>query len=154
MKLQESVIDFEKSLGPWLGKTMKMLDYHLQEALQEEGLDLTKEQMIVLKKLHEQDGINQNELASLTYRDKSSLARLLSKMETKNYISRRQSKEDKRSNQVFLTDLGRTIFSRTRPIIKDLMNTMEENISNEEKTLVIKVLRKVQHNFAAKTVAL
>ena len=82
---------------------MKMVDYHLQVAFDNYGLDMTKEQMVVLKRLHEQDGINQNELASLTYRDKSSLARLISKMESKNYIRKVQSKEDKRNNEIFIT---------------------------------------------------
>ncbi|MGB5821714.1 MAG: MarR family transcriptional regulator [Saonia sp.] len=154
MKSAEVTIDFEKSIGPWLGKTIKIVDYHLHEAFQKEGLDLTKEQMIVLKKLHEQDGLNQNELASLTYRDKSSLARLLSKMESKNYIKRLQSKEDKRNNEVFLTEIGKKIFIRTRPIIKRVMDTMEQNISEKEKSFIIQLLKKVQYNFIATNTSL
>ncbi|MEO0525893.1 MAG: MarR family transcriptional regulator [Bacteroidota bacterium] len=154
MKSKELTVDFEKSIGPWLGKTSKMVDYHLQEELQRHGLDLSKEQMIVLKKLHEEDGLNQNELAFLTFRDKSSLARLLSKMEKKKYISRKQSKEDKRVNEVFLTDEGKKIFQKTRPVIKHIMNTMEKNLSNEEIHQAIKVLRKIQFNFTSKTTVL
>ena len=81
MQQKDVVVDLENSVGPWIGKTTKIVDYYLHEALQQHGLDLTKEQMIVLKKLHQKDGLNQNELASLTWRDKSSLARLLTKME-------------------------------------------------------------------------
>ncbi len=127
------------------------MDYYLQEAMVRHNLDLSKEQMIVLKKLHDQDGLNQNELASLTYRDKSSLARLLSKMEAKNYIVRRQSVEDKRSNEVFLTEEGRHIFQRTRPVIKEVMETMEQDLSKEEKRHIIHLLKKVQFNFTKKT---
>ena len=83
MKIKENSIDFENSIGPWLGRTMKMLDYHMLETFQNAGLDLTKEQMVILKKLHFEDGLNQNELAFLTYRNKSSLARLLLKMKTR-----------------------------------------------------------------------
>lgn len=154
MKMEEVRIDFEKSIGPWLGKTSKIVDYYLQEAFQKHGLDLSKEQMIVLKKLHDKDGLNQNELAFLTFRDKSSLARLLSKMEKKNFITRRQNKEDKRINQVFITEEGRRIFQHTRPVIKRMLETMEENISKEEKRQIIQILKKVQFNFTAKKAAL
>lgn len=140
-------IDFETSIGPWLGRTVKMLDYHLQEAFDAYGVDLTKEQMIVLKKLNEQDGINQNELALLTFRDKSSLARLLSKMETKNYIKRIQSKEDKRNNEVFITPHGTRTFVATRPIIQELIDIMENGLDEESKTLMISTLKKIQDNF-------
>lgn len=154
MNTKEDYIDFENSIGPWMGITVKMVEYYLQALFNEHGLDLSKEQMIILKKLHEQDGLNQNELASLTFRDKSSMARLLSKMDKKNYIQRKQSKEDKRINLVFLTEKGRTIFKQTRPALKKLINTMEENITMEEKKLMIKILKKVQFNFTQEKVAL
>jgi len=151
MKAANDIVDFENSIGPWLGKTVKIIEYYLQEALDKNGIDLTKEQMIVLKKLHEQDGLNQNELAFLTLRNKSSLTRLLRKMENKKYITRKQSKEDKRINNVFLTDLGKAVFKKTLPVIKNIIQTMEQNISNSEKQQIIEVLKKIQHNFNVKT---
>ncbi len=145
------MVDFEKSIGPWLGRTMKMVDFHMHEAFENAGLDLTKEQMVVLKKLYENDGLNQNELAFLTYRDKSSLARLLTKMELKKYIKRKQSKDDKRVNQVFLTTEGEKMYSKTRPIIKGLIDKMEHNIGGEQKKQMIELLQKVQKNFEPNT---
>ncbi len=154
VKSKDNIVDFENSIGPWLGKTVKIVDYYLHEALLEKGLDLSKEQMIVLKKLHDNNGMNQNELAFLTFRNKSSLTRLLSKMEKKKYIIREQSKEDKRINNVYLTDSGREVFVNTGPVIKSLMNTMEQNISREEIDQIIRVLQKIQFNFTAKTASL
>lgn len=154
MKSQEVHIDFENSIAPWLGKTSKIVDYYLQELLNQFGLDLSKEQMITLKKLHDQDGLNQNELAFLTFRDKSSLARLLSKMERKNYIMRKPGKEDKRMNQVFLTDEGRAIFSQSRLAIKKLISAMEQNITDAEKNQMIGILKKVQFNLTLERAAL
>jgi len=149
MNANEEIVDFDRTIGPWLGKTLKMVDYHLQEALSDAGLDITKEQMIVLKRLHKEDGLPQNELAMLTFRDKSSLARLLSKMEKKQYIVRVQSQNDKRINKVYLTEIGRAIFKNTRPVIKQTLDIMEHGISAEEKSAVIKVLKKIQINFEA-----
>jgi len=150
MKSEKEIIDFENSIAPWLGKTVKIVEYYLQEAFNQKKIDLTKEQMIVLKRLHDQDGLHQNELAFLTLRDKSTLTRLLSKMENKNYISRKQSKKDKRINNVYLTDLGKEIFNKTRPIIKHIIDTMEQNISQKEKQQIINSLKKIQFNFTSK----
>ena len=154
MKLGEEHIDFENSIGPWLGKTSKIVDYYLHEMLLDQGLDLSKEQMITLKKLHDEDGLNQNELAFLTFRDKSSLARLLLKMEKKNFIKRKQSTEDKRINQVFLTDEGRAIFKQSKQVIRKFITTMEQNITEEEKKQIIRILKKVQSNFTQEKAAL
>lgn len=151
MKFEKNPIDFENSIGPWLGKTVKIVDYFLQESLNKVDLNLTKEQMIVLKKLHDQDGLNQNELAFLTIRNKSSLTRLLTKMEHKNYITRKQSVEDKRINRVFVTQLGREIFQKTIPVMSQLIDRMENNISGSEKLQIIKILKKIQLNFNSNT---
>ena len=125
-------VDFEESVAPWLGKTVKIVEYFLHEELLKQDLDLTKEQMIVLKKLHEQDGRNQNELAFLTLRDKSSLTRLLSKMEAKEYIVRKQSAADRRVNNVYITPLGKMVYDKTRPIIQKMIERMEHNITEDE----------------------
>ena len=154
MKSEDTFIDFENSIGPWLGRTVKVADYHMQEALSRNGIDLSKEQMVVLKKLHDQDGLHQNDLAFLTLRDKSSLTRLLSKMEKKKYIIRKQCKEDKRANNVYLTSLGKDIFTKTKPVIKQLLDKMQHNISKEEKDQIIKILKKIQFNFNEKETAL
>ena len=147
MKTEEIQVDFENSIAPWLGKTVKIVEYFLQEQFKEHGLDLTKEQMVVLKRLHDEDGLSQNELAFLTLRNKSSLTRLLTKMEKKGYITRKQCKEDKRINEVFLTDNGRNVFRRTKPAINEMISTMEQNISISEKQQIIKTLKKIQTNF-------
>jgi len=152
--LEEEQIDFQSSIGPWMGKTVKIVEYYLQELFTEFGLDLSKEQMIVLKELNVQDGLNQNELASLAFRDKSSMARLLSKMERKNYIQREQSKEDKRINLVYLTEKGRVVYKQTRPVLKKLIKTMEQNITKSEKKQLIKILKKVQFNFTQEKASL
>lgn len=154
MKSENNTIDFENSIGPWLGKTGKIVDYYLHEALNQNGIDLSKEQMIVLKKLHDQDGLNQHELAFLTLRDKSSLTRLLKKMEKKKFIIRKQCKEDKRANNVYLTNLGREIFVKTRPVIKQILDTVQQNISKEEKDQIIKILKKIQFNFDSRVASL
>lgn len=147
MDNDSEIIDYDNCIAPWLGKTIKIIDFHLQELLKENNTNLTKEQMIVLKKLHENDGLNQNELAFLTLRNKSSLTRLLVKMETKGYIIRKQCKSDKRINKVYLTNSGKEKFKKTRPVIKKMIDIVEQDITDYEKEMIIKILQKIQVNF-------
>ena len=88
-------------------------------------------------------------MAYLTLRDKSSLARLLAKMERKNYIVREQDNFDKRVNRVFLTEIGRITFRRTRTIIVGLKEIMEKNIKEEEIYQLINTLERIQHNISS-----
>ncbi len=147
MKQIEDFIDFENSIGPWLGKTTKIIDIKIQEQLKLHAIDLTKEQMVVLKKLSEKDGFNQNELAILTLRNKSSLTRLVCKMEKKGLLIRETCKKDKRNKHLFITTLGKTTFKKTRPIIKHILDTMHQGISIEDRKQMIHLLQKIQQNF-------
>ena len=151
MKNTDSFIDFENSIGPWLGKTIKIIDFNLQEQFSLHGLDLTKEQMVVLKKLSQKDGLNQNELAILTLRNKSSLTRLVRKMEKKGLIIRKTCTEDKRNKHLFITALGKETYNESKPIIKSMLSTMQKGITEQEKQIMIRLLKKIQENFNENT---
>lgn len=144
MKSAKTDIEFDNSIGPWLGKTAKIVDYHLQEEFARAGLDITKEQAIILKKLYERDGLNQNELAKLTYRDKSSLTRLLSTLERKGYVSRKRCPEDKRVNFIFLSNAGKTIWEKAKPVAQLIIHRMRTDLSDDEIAHFIETLKKIQ----------
>ncbi|SNR16354.1 MarR family winged helix-turn-helix transcriptional regulator [Tenacibaculum jejuense] len=141
----------ENTLAPWLGKTTKMIDNHIQDIFHEQNIKLTKTQWILLKKLDEKDGVPQQELAFLTGRDKTSLTRLINTMEKKSLVARIPSKLDKRINHVFLTKKGELLFKETLPVIESFAQSLQENISAEEIKATIKVIRKVQENLIAKS---
>lgn len=147
MNNNELGINFENSIGPWMGRTMKIMECNLQKLLDEAGVDVNKEQFVVLKKLKLDNGITQNELAEKTYRNKSSMTRLLNKMMSKGYIAKKQLPTDKRKNGVFITQKGEEVLSATLPIIKKMMGLIEENITQNEKQQLINTLKKIQSNF-------
>ncbi|MTI31373.1 MarR family winged helix-turn-helix transcriptional regulator [Xanthovirga aplysinae] len=137
---------FDYTLTPWIGKTAKMISLYFSDKLQSRGIDLTKTQCILLKILHDKDGVPQNELAFITERDKTSLTRLVNTMEKKNLLERVPSEEDKRVNLVYLTEEGRKIFERALPVIKEIVEELQKGISEEEVNYAIGIIKKVQNN--------
>jgi predicted PP-loop superfamily ATPase len=65
------------SLLPWIGKTAKFIDYFVADHMKENGIDLSKEQFIVLKYLNEKDGLIQNDLAFITNRTNRSYPHIM-----------------------------------------------------------------------------
>ena len=139
-----------KTILPILGRTAKFAGFYIIDTFQEYGIDLSKEQWLVLKKLHEKDGQNQNELAFITNRSKTSLTRLINTMEKKKLLLRVISNEDKRINNIFLSDLGKSIFKKSLPILKLIINELQKGISTEELEQAIKVLNLIQNNILKK----
>ncbi len=135
-----------KSLIPWLGKTSKMVGCFMKDSLQERGINLSREQWVVLVKLHTKDGLTQNELALITERDKTSLTRLVNTMERKKLVSRKMALKDKRVNLIYLTDFGKKEYKYALPIMQNIIKSLQKDISKKEIENTIKTLQKLQSN--------
>lgn len=116
----------ENTLVPWLGRTSKMIDNHVQELFCKKDICLTKIQWVFLKKVQEQNGVAQQELACLTGRDKTSLTRLVNTMEKKNLVARIPSKLDKRINNIHITKKGALLYNETLPIIEKFVAGLQK----------------------------
>ena len=139
-------------LAPWIGSISKLVDNHLQENLQSQGIKISKEQILILDALTQENGVNQNELASLIHRDKSTLTRLLAKMESKGLIHREQYSLDRRINKIYLNPKGRNVLKEVRPIMLNVIHSIEEDISEAEKRQLIKSLKKIRYRLKLKKV--
>jgi len=136
------------SVLPWIGKTSKFMSMYMKEGFAEHGVDLTKEQFILLKTLHEKDGVKQKDLAFVTERNKGSLARLVSTMEKKNYLARIPSMEDRRVNRIHLTVNGKKVFAKIQPFLIKHIEKAQEGLTEDEIRITIAVLQKIQKNIS------
>lgn len=138
--------EFEKSLGPWFGMTMKMIENRIEDLLNENGIDLTKLHYIILKKVSQNEGINQNDLAFFTNRNKSSLTRVINTLENKSFVTRKPSKEDKRVNRLYITEEGESILQKAKPMFLQFTGMIESGLSKEEVESTIEILKRIQEN--------
>ncbi len=146
MTLNSITTDFDFYVVPWLGKTMKFIDYYITDGLREQGIDLTKTQMLMLHKLKMADGQPQHNLAFITNRDKASLARLLTTMENKNLVARIPCGTDGRVNLIYLTKQGEQMLDKAKPVLKKILDEIQQELSGKEIKTVISVMKKIQKN--------
>ena len=139
------------SLLPWIGKTAKFVDYYIADYMKSQGIDLSKEQFIVLKYLNDKDGLIQNDLAFITNRSKTALTRLIQTMEKKNLVFRRSSSSDLRVNHVYLTDHGRETWETAFPHFKWIDTELQKGISEEDLRIVRKTMEQIQENIKIRT---
>lgn len=140
------MIDIDKTLMPWIGRSMKVIDYFIADRFSKRGIDLTKVQWLLLMRLEQINGESQLNLACFTNRDKASLTRIITTMEKKNLVARIPSKSDKRINHVFITSNGEKILKMARPVIEEMVEEMQTGLSEEERIVAIKVLKKLIYN--------
>ena len=147
MEVDKSNSDFNKTLAPWIGKTYKMMNSYIADVFKNNAIQVTKEQWIVLKILHEEnDGIVQNELAFITNRNKASLTRLVNVMEKNNLVIRIPSKEDARKNLIYITKTGKQLFQKMKPLMLHSIEVIQKGITSDEKKIFIDIMTKIQYN--------
>ena len=130
---------------PLMGKTMKHINALLVAKLSVAGVDLTKNQVILLRRISEGPK-PQSSLALITERDKGCLTRLIQSMEKKGLVLPVVSKEDKREKYVKLTPEGERELNVAMPILEDCFDLLLEGITEKERVIARKVLTRIMEN--------
>jgi len=133
----------EESLGYVMGRTFMRLRHGLRRAFQAHGHDFTPEQWSVLSALSRQDGLPQCELGERTVRDKTTITRILDRLEGKGLLERRPHGQDRRSHLVFLTAKGREFYRRLLPVVEEYRDVVFNCLSEEELAGLRVILEKI-----------
>lgn len=121
----------------------------INSAFQRNGLNVTSEQWGVLKCLWQKEGISQTEIAEKVNKDKASVTRILDIMQKNNLILRCNDEHDRRSYRIFLTEDGKKLESKLKPIVHAANRHIYKNLNENEIQELQKLLLKLtNHNNA------
>lgn len=131
-----------------LERTVRQFRKYAQSALREEGINITGDQWVVVKRISEQPGINQREIASLTYKDPASVTRILDLLEKKEFVKREPVEGDRRTYSLYLTKDGETLVKKIIPLAKKMQKKGLEDVSEKELEAFKGTLNKIYKNFS------
>ncbi|EGK02973.1 MULTISPECIES: MarR family winged helix-turn-helix transcriptional regulator [Dysgonomonas] len=113
------------------GKVSMAINRMMYRNLRKEGLDITPEQWTVLAFLWREDGVTQQTLCNSTFKDKPSMTRLIDNLAKQNLVYRNASTIDRRSNYIFLTDLGKSIKDKANKAVYQTMDAALAGIDED-----------------------
>lgn len=108
--------------------------------------DLTRGQHAFLTRIIENPGISQEELSYMLRMDKTTTAKAIKKLEKKEYINKVQSTIDRRSWNIYPTELLISIYPS---LIEKINNTSKigfEGFTDEELDMFLKLVTRVRMN--------
>ena len=138
-KSEQKEFSSNESIGYLTSVAYRSINKRLSNNLKLLGIKLSAEQYGLLKRLWQEEGLTQLDLAKLTSKDKPSITRLLNNLEKKKFITRKVNEEDKRCNKIYLTKSGRML---EKTCIKIAGQTVEE-ATNSIKTNEVETCKKV-----------
>ena len=128
------------------GKASTAVARRLQKNFKDAGIEITIEQWSVLYHLWKQDGQSQQQLCEATFRDKPSITRLVDNLEKSKLVKRIASKNDRRSNLIFLTKEAKNLEQKTMDVANRTLNEALEGVTNGQIEIAKEVLQIVYEN--------
>lgn len=121
----------------------KVMIVHFTKKMKEHHLDITLEMLEVLFILWEKDNINQQEIVDKTSRKKASLTSLIDNLTSRGLVVRRQDPTDRRNNLIVLTKEGVAYQEKIIPLMEEVYQSVNMDISDEELIKVHEVLQRL-----------
>jgi len=116
---------------------------HFMEKMKEHKIDVTIEMLEVLYVLWKKDNINQQVIVSETNRNKASLTSLIDNLTSRGLVQRNSDPTDRRNNLIALTKEGEKYQEKLMPIMAEVYQSLQSDISSQELETAIAVLQKV-----------
>lgn len=135
-----------KEVAVEINLTACQLKQFIASKLKEQGVPLTPEQFMLIDLLWNMGAMTQQKLADLMHKDKNSVTKLVDAIERKGFVIRQQSKEDRRSNILILTDKANELKPDAKQKGINILESMLEGIGEDELRSFLATLKKISNN--------
>jgi len=103
-------------------------------------IGFTRTQWLTLRRVEDQPGISQSELAELLEVEKATAGRLIDKLENFGWLERRPDEADRRVKRIFMTELGRRIHGEIGPLAESMVEEEMSGLSRRERETLTDLL--------------
>lgn len=116
------------------------------DRLQNNGINITPEQYLVLDILWEKQSLSQQNIADIIQKDKNSVTKIIDSLEKKNLVNRVVDTKDRRINKIELTEEGLALEKITTEVAINFMNDTIKDIDTQDLDKLVEVMRKLNDN--------
>ena len=131
----------EDSLGHKLITILEVMRNYTKEPLTKLGI--THGHFITLLYISENEGVTQAQLSEIHRKDRNIVSRNIDVLEEKGFVIRKRGIVDRRSFTIHLTDLGHSVISTHKNLIKESEQEALSNLSKDEMTMFYSLLTKI-----------
>ena len=103
------------------------------EGMKAEGIDLTSPQFAAIALLDENPGIDQATLAGMIALDRPTIGGVVERLAGKGLVQRKTSETDRRAKHLKLTQKGKDMVKRMRPLVIAFQAKILDGLSDDEK---------------------
>ncbi|MCD7780793.1 MAG: MarR family transcriptional regulator [Candidatus Gastranaerophilales bacterium] len=132
--------------GHTLVETGRQIKMYNLKMFADNNFEITPEQFLILSILDDNSNLHQMQLCELLFKDRSNMARLIGVLEKKGLVIKQQSVDKRLVNKIQITEKGKKLKNLIVPLIKESRNKILNEITDDELTFCIEILKKIQNN--------
>ena len=136
----------KNSLAHLMGRTSRAVLNRVQKSFTAAGHTITVEQWLLLVNLRNRNGQLHQELAGNTYKDKTTVTRLLDGLEKKGLVKRAAGTTDRRQKRISITGRGKELLKALGPLAIETQSRSLQGIDQGDLEICRNVLLKVYGN--------
>ncbi len=133
--------DFSRELGRALTYLYRSRRKFMGERLREYGF--TGIMYMILLHLEHHPGASQDSIAQHMYLDKCNVARRTKKMEELGYIRRETDQNDRRQNNIYLTEQGEALLPTIRSYLSQWGDGVSQALTAKEKATLLSLITRM-----------
>ena len=137
-----------KEAGVYVNILNCRLKKYLAEVFKQHGVNLTAEQYLVMDTLWNEGTLTQQAIAFIIQKDKNSVTQFVDNLEKKGLVTRSVAKEDRRVNNIVVTEKGMSLKDSTKQLAIDTMEKAIAGIPETDLQTFVAVLKKVCANIS------
>lgn len=139
-----------KQVAVYLNLVHNKTKQYISTIFQENGLNITPEQFLVMDTLWNEGTMSQQQIAHTIMKDKNSVVKLIDGLEKKDLVTRVADKTDRRQNLIELTPYAQELDTKIKEIAIGAVDNIIKGISQDELNVFIGVLNKMASNMNRK----
>lgn len=121
-----------------------------QARLYAAGIDITIDQWLVLKTIHESPDVTLQQVGTAVFKDFASVTRIVQLLERKGLLRRKPHPNDGRRSELVLTSSGESVIRTVEPIAQANRRQALEGIDAEQVARLRAVLKRITENCDAR----
>lgn len=126
-----------------VGRLLKKTVYHIAE---DKKIRIPIHEIGILSDLQKKEGVRQQELAESLIRNKSSITKMLERLENDDFILKKEDPNDARGKRIYLTKKGKNMNELLKHVVPEVHQIAFNGLSDSELKVALEVLNSIYQN--------
>ncbi|MBV7533156.1 MarR family winged helix-turn-helix transcriptional regulator [Chitinophaga sp. sic0106] len=146
MEPTKNLTELARELWREMAEMRNSLRQYVHVKIKENNWDISMELVEILGLVYRRKGLNQQEIADIIVKDKSSMTYLIDNLVRKGLVERTEDQRDRRNKLISITEKGRLLMEELNPWVTEIYEKATRELMTDDVLKALSVARKMNDN--------